>query len=182
MFKINTYLLRPHKELVTKFPDMHMHKVIALYPDDCYINIQDSSQMENFKHNIEEDYNEYCVTISFNELNVVSFDFCGVELWYSYIHLMNDYVQHGSAVEPYGIDPIEFVLETLDSNLVQFSIRYTNDNTLIAQANLPKKEFLSALLDGAKAYYALMLKYQPNYARQYKRIAGLINNIESAVI
>ncbi|MGN7470896.1 hypothetical protein [Brevibacillus sp. SAFN-007a] len=181
MLTIKTHLLRTTEELLKKFPNMHLHKIIAAYPNDCYIDMEDESGMTDFQRNIKEDYNEYCITIHYHRSTIVSSEFRGIELWYSYIHLLNKYIREGTAVEDYGIDPIEFVLETPDIHVVRFSIRNSTDKQEMVVADLPKKEFLSKMIEAATRYYETMIRYQPKYAHQYNRVAKHITYIAESI-
>ncbi|RNB58171.1 hypothetical protein EDM57_08680 [Brevibacillus gelatini] len=181
MLKINTHLVRTRKELLKKHPNMYLHQIVSTYPTDCFINIEDEAGMTDFQHNIEEFYNQYCITIQYNDSVIVSHDFIGIELWYSYIHMMSKYIREGKAVEEYGIDPIEFVLETIGGDLVRFSIRNSYDKKESVVADLPRDEFLSEMIQSAQKYYETMIRFQPKYERQYNRVAKHIKYIMEAI-
>ncbi|KMY49757.1 hypothetical protein [Peribacillus loiseleuriae] len=146
MFKISTFLVKTSEG------------------EESYISLDDSLKLrELFEHRkFTPEHIQMHVMIQYNDQIVVGNDIpSGLDLWTDYIVGIEQYLEGENVEIPYGIDPYLMKLISINSNLLELSIEGEWEPVeVFAQAALPKREFLEALLDGATHFWNTLNDYK----------------------
>ena len=157
MFKIQTYLVK------------HSHKRTNLSSfqntRDDYIGLEESSKLKDYfaYKDFSPEYIHMLVTIQYKDKVLVGIDgLSGLDLWeQTYFVAIEQYVKTRSAETMYGIDPVTLKFQPKDNTFIRFTI--IDDwppNHIYAEAVLPEKEFLGALLMEAVHFWEVLLEYK----------------------
>lgn len=128
--------------------------------EESYISLDDSFKLrEIFEHRkFTPEHIQMHIKIQYNDQIVVGNDIpSGLDLWTDYIVGIEQYLDGESVEKPYGIDPYLMKLLSINSSLLEFSIVGDWEPVeVFAQAILPKREFLEAILDGATHFWTTL--------------------------
>ncbi|MFY0783126.1 hypothetical protein AB1K18_22965 [Peribacillus simplex] len=146
MFKISTFLVKTSEG------------------EESYISLDDSLKLRGiFEHRkFTPEHIQMHIKIQYNDQIIVGNAIpSGLDLWSDYIVGIEKYLDGENVEMPYGIDPYLMKLISIDSNLLEFSIVGDWEPVeVFAQARLPKKEFLEAILDGATHFWNTLNDYK----------------------
>ena len=147
MFKINTFIVE------------------FCNGDERQISLDDSLRLiEIFEHRkFTPEYIQMHVTIQYNDQIVVGYAVpSGLDLWeQTYKHAVEGYLNERNVETMYGIDPYILKLISSNRNLLEFSIVGDWEPIeVFAQAVLPEREFLDAILDGAEQFWKVLLEFK----------------------
>lgn len=134
-------------------------------PRERYIDIDNVPKIRDvIEHRkFTPEFIKQLITITFNNKVVVGFNVpSGLDLWKgSYIPALEDYFREGKSIVMYGIEPVILQLETINDEEVSFSIfGEWEPKEVFANAILPEKQFLEALLDGACHFWQMLIEYK----------------------
>ncbi|MFF2287980.1 hypothetical protein [Peribacillus butanolivorans] len=146
MFKISTFLVKTSEG------------------EKSYISLDDSIKLrEIFEHRkFTPEHIQMHIEIQYNDQIVVGNGIpSGLDLWTDYIVGIEQYLDGENVEIPYGIDPYLMKLISINSNLLELSIVGDWEPVKVfAQAILPKREFLEAILDGATHFWNTLYDYK----------------------
>jgi hypothetical protein len=147
MFKINTFVVEFCSD------------------EERHISLDDSLKLKKvFEHRkFTPEYIQLHIMIQYNDQIVVGNDIpSGLDLWeQTYIHAVEGYLDERKVEIMYGIDPYIMKLISITSNLLEFSIEGEREPVeVFAQAVLPEREFLDAILDGAEQFWKVLLEFK----------------------
>lgn len=155
MFEIKTFLEKHDYDRT----DLYFFE----HPRERYIGLDEPSKLqEYFGHkDFTPEYIQMLVTIQYKEKVLMGIDkLNGLDLWEeTYLAATKQYVENRSAETMYGIDPVTLKLNALDNRLLQFLIIDDWEPRQVhAEAVLPEKEFLEALLTEAEHFWEVLLE------------------------
>ncbi|PUB03972.1 hypothetical protein [Paenisporosarcina sp. OV554] len=132
--------------------------------DERQTSLDDSLKLrEIFEHRkFTPEYIQMHIMIQYNDQIVVGNIPSGLDLWeQTYIHAVEGYLDKRKVEIMYGIDPYILKLISINSNLLEFSIEGEWEPVeVFAQAILPEREFLDAILDGAEHFWKVLLEFK----------------------
>ncbi|OAH59153.1 MULTISPECIES: hypothetical protein [Bacillaceae] len=157
MFEIKTFLEKHSYER----PQLDSFE----YTREHYIGLDESSKLKDYfaYRKFTPEYIQIHVTIKYKNKTLVGIDGVnGLDLWeQTYLDAIAQYVEKRNAETMYGIDPITLKLTALDNKLLHFLIIDEWEPKYIhAEAVLPEKEFLEALLTAAEHFWQVLLDYK----------------------
>ena len=147
MFKISTFLVEFYSG------------------DERHISLDDSLKLrEVFEHQkFTPEYIQLHVIIQYNDQIIVGNDIPGgLDLWeQTYTSAVEGYLDERKVEIMYGIDPYIMKLKSINNSLLEFSIEGKWEPVeVFAQAILPEREFLDAILDGAEQFWKVLLEFK----------------------
>jgi hypothetical protein len=147
-----------------------MFKISTFLVEFCngaerHISLDDFLKLrEIFEHRkFTPEYIQMHIMIQYDDQIVVGNDIpSGLDLWeQTYIHAVEGYLDERKVEIMYGIDPYIMKLISITSNLLEFSIEGEREPVeVFAQAVLPEREFLDAILDGAEQFWKVLLEFK----------------------
>ncbi|TDL78543.1 hypothetical protein [Peribacillus frigoritolerans] len=134
-------------------------------PEAKYVSLDDSLKLREYidHRKFTPEHIQMLITIKYKNQIVVGIDApSGLDLWEaSYMVAMDHYLEEKKVEIMYGIDPILMKLNSIDSNLLEFTIMDEwKAVEVYATAVLPEKEFLVAILDGAEHFWKTLIDYK----------------------
>ncbi|WP_046179323.1 hypothetical protein [Domibacillus tundrae] len=149
MFEIKTFLEKHSYER----PNLNSLE----YTRAHYIGLEELSKLKDYfaYRKFTPEYIQVHVTIQYKNKVLVGIDAVnGLDLWeQTYLDAIEQYVEMRNAETMYGIDPVILKLTALDNNLLHFLIiDEWKTKHIHAEAVLPEKEFLEALITEAEHF------------------------------
>lgn len=156
MFEIKTFL--------EKYDYNRTDSYFFECPREKYIGLNESSKLKDyFTHkDFTPEYIQMLVTIQHNDKVLVGIDgLSGLDLWEDYLTAIKQYTEKYNAEVMYGMDPVTLKLTSIENKLVHFLIIDDwEPKQIYAEAVIPEKEFLEALLTEVEHFWELLLKYK----------------------
>jgi len=151
MFIVKSYVVKPEITIT----DISM---VDKNPNDYFLEI---SQLNN---NISKSLNfnqlEGAVVIKYNKESILNFrhwDYIE-DFWHSLLNLVESILKNGEGKAPFPDQPTEIILTKLGRNLLRYTLTASKEHTI----DLPKYEFLTALIGGAEHFFQSLIKFYPN--------------------
>lgn len=153
MFNIQTYLKLPYTSV---FEEKN--------PKVKYVHIEDAFRLQEvFEHpKFTPEHMQILITVQYNGQTIVGFDTpSAFDSWGDYFIVIEQFLVNCEAQTAYGIDTMMIKMKSINKDFLEFVIRGQWDTRAIfAQATLPTKEFLQALLNVAESFWRRLHAYR----------------------
>ncbi|MCR8844611.1 hypothetical protein NQ117_13045 [Paenibacillus sp. SC116] len=161
MYKIESYLVLPHEEILQL--GSCTGSIYETYPEKCFVNIEQETDMLNLlkKPMYGEDKFNSLVTIKYNDTFLIGYKAWGMKVWSSYINMIFYYLTEGNSKAMFGVNPTVLEMKPLGSHKSSISLRFdeVNDNKVIYTFTANDEEIIIALLNSANHYINKMQEY-----------------------
>ena len=173
MFIIKSYIQYP-KRPIQNFTEVNQN---PLY---YFIDINNTDEILHIKNNLDLNYVYGVLHLTYNNTVVIDFtDYDLIDqLWAYFLNMIKEFLQNKQSTMSFPDQPMPMSMENISDEYILFSINFI-------QWELPKYEFLHALLCGAKDFFEkmiLLIEEKNNvYQVQLKKIKLLeqqINNLK----
>lgn len=133
--------------------------------DERHISLDDSLELKEFfeRKKFTPEHIQLHVRIQYYDQIVAGNDIpSGLDLWeHTYTSAVEGYLDERKVEIMYGIDPYVMKLKSINNSLLEFSIEGEWEPfEVFAQAILPEREFLDAILDGAEQFWKVLLEFK----------------------
>lgn len=153
MFTIQTYLQLPYTNIYE-----------AKNPKAKYVHIEDAFRLQEvFGHpKFTPDHMQMLITIQYNGQTIVGFDTPSApDSWGDYLVVIEQFLRDREAQTAYGFDSMFIKMKSVNIDFLEFMIRGEWDTSAIfAQATLPTKDFLQALLNTVESFWRVLYAYK----------------------
>jgi len=145
MLVIQSYLKHP-KRLIKNF------EKVKKDPFYYFIEINNSIEIFNIKKDLDLYYIEGVIHLTYNNQVIMDFTYYDLidHLWAYFLNMIEEFLQTRKSSMSFPDQPLPMSMENISDNEILFSINYI-------QWKLPKNEFFSALLSGAKDFFEKMI-------------------------
>ncbi|OES45899.1 hypothetical protein [Domibacillus iocasae] len=154
MFEIKTFLEKHSYDIAD----------LSLFTRERYIGLEESSKFKDYfaYRKFSPEYIQMVVTIKYQNKTVIGIDEPdGLSLWeQTYSTAIKQYLKNRQAETMYGIDPVTLKWTSLGNGSLHFILVGEWDEYIFAEAVLPEKEFLEAMLNEAEHFWQVLLEYK----------------------
>lgn len=172
MFQIKSYLLRPGKTIE------NLEDATINY-QQYFIDIDDKNEMTKIIKNIDNNYIEGAIFISYDGKEIMDFRLWDLvdQLWSYIVNTIKMAILNGEAMTFFPDQPVKIIIKDLKKSIL-FKVQVQNE---ISSHVLPREEFLKEILTAGEFFFKEMINYNNELYKIYKFQLDEIESIRNLV-